>query len=141
MKENERNVVRDFMKKFGVVEERPQESTGKIESITLDRGEGKVMAEYNGKQIDFSAPRGSAQSFRLIKLRKLIYLNSRDSQYVPTDLQERLVTEMACSHAHGDFGLLGPKGSGKTIVVEEFARRMGYTTDTMVMYQVGSFVT
>ncbi|CAJ0945171.1 unnamed protein product, partial [Mesorhabditis belari] len=122
MKENERNVVRDFMKKFGVIEERPQASHGKIESITMKSEQNEVNAEYNGKQIEFTAPKGSATVFK-------------DSQYVSTNLQERLVTEMSCSHAHGDFGLLGAKGSGKTMVIEEFAKRMGYTTDTMVMYQ------
>ena len=44
---------------------------------------------------------------------------------------------MASAHSNGDFGVLGPKGCGKTAIIEEFAKKFGYATETMVMYQVG----
>ncbi|MFH4975896.1 hypothetical protein AB6A40_002605 [Gnathostoma spinigerum] len=55
--------------------------------------------------------------------------------YVPNAEHDRLLSEMALCHGIGDFCLLGPRGSGKTTVVEEFAKRFNYEPTTIMMYQ------
>ncbi|VDK17925.1 unnamed protein product [Anisakis simplex] len=54
--------------------------------------------------------------------------------YVSNVEHDRLLADMAMSHAVGDFCVVGPKGSGKTTVVEQFAKRMGYSISTMTLY-------
>ncbi|CAJ0583659.1 unnamed protein product, partial [Mesorhabditis spiculigera] len=121
MKENEQNVVADFTKKFDVANENAR-SHIEFEKVELAPAEADVAIAYGGKMVTFKAPRGHAEAFR-------------ETNYVTTSLQEKMVSELAVSHSVGDFGLLGPKGSGKTVVIEEFAKRFGYNTDTMVLHQ------
>lgn len=42
---------------------------------------------------------------------------------------------MVLTHAYSDFCVLGERGSGKTTIIEEFANRLGYNTETVVLYQ------
>ena len=39
------------------------------------------------------------------------------------------------THSGADFCILGSRGSGKSTILEEFARRLGYETETIVLYQ------
>jgi ABC-type cobalamin/Fe3+-siderophores transport system ATPase subunit len=52
---------------------------------------------------------------------------------------EHLLAELLLIHSITDFCLLGPRGSGKSTVLHEFARRLGYTQlETIVLYQVNN---
>lgn len=56
--------------------------------------------------------------------------------YVSNPEHEKAIAEMTLTHAVSDFCVLGAKGSGKTTVVEEFGRRLGYHMSTLTLYQV-----
>ncbi|KAL6723384.1 hypothetical protein Aduo_018396 [Ancylostoma duodenale] len=64
---------------------------------------------------------------------------SESSCFVSTPQYETLLTDLAVAHSQGDFALIGAKGSGKTKVIGELAARLGFTTETIVLYQVRNF--
>lgn len=41
------------------------------------------------------------------------------------------------THAAGDFCLVGPSGSGKSIIVKKFAEILNYEVEPVILYQVG----
>eukprot|EP00123_Amoebidium_parasiticum_P006917 comp17745_c0_seq1/m.17730 comp17745_c0_seq1/g.17730 ORF comp17745_c0_seq1/g.17730 comp17745_c0_seq1/m.17730 type:complete len:1028 (-) comp17745_c0_seq1:445-3528(-) len=55
--------------------------------------------------------------------------------FVPTPYHENLLAALTQSHVVGDICLLGGRGVGKSAVVAEFARRLGYHVEPMFMYQ------
>jgi len=55
--------------------------------------------------------------------------------HVETAYHSMLVAELAVSHAAGDLCLVGPRGCGKTAVVGELAALLGYTVETVQLYQ------
>ncbi|VDP14490.1 unnamed protein product [Heligmosomoides polygyrus] len=61
--------------------------------------------------------------------------STEDRSFVSTPNQEALLAELAVAHSQGDFALLGPKGTGKTKLIAELAGRLGFTTETMILYQ------
>lgn len=46
------------------------------------------------------------------------------------------MTEMVLVHNISDFCLLGSRGTGKTAMVHEFAKKLGYSVETVILYQV-----
>ncbi|XGW33259.1 hypothetical protein V3C99_017601 [Haemonchus contortus] len=61
--------------------------------------------------------------------------SSEDRNFVSTPSQEALLADLAVAHSQGDFALLGAKGTGKTKLIAELAGRLGFNTDTMILYQ------
>ncbi|VDO38068.1 unnamed protein product [Haemonchus placei] len=61
--------------------------------------------------------------------------SSEDRSFVSTPSQEALLADLAVAHSQGDFALLGAKGTGKTKLIAELAGRLGFNTDTMILYQ------
>jgi len=55
--------------------------------------------------------------------------------YVKTESQETLVADMLLSHTTGDICLLGPRGSGKTMVANRFANLLSLEMEPIVLYQ------
>jgi von Willebrand factor A domain-containing protein 8 len=50
---------------------------------------------------------------------------------------DQLLADLLLLHSGGtDFCLLGARGLGKSTLVHEFARRLGYQLETVVLYQV-----
>lgn len=43
---------------------------------------------------------------------------------------------MMLIHSASDFCLIGARGSGKSVVVHEFAGKLGYSVENVVLYQV-----
>lgn len=72
----------------------------------------------------FSVPAGRGMDRRIIP----------HQTYRSTPQQEAILSDMLLSHAVSDICILGPTGCGKSVVVEEFARRLGYETDTIVLF-------
>uniref|UniRef100_A0A1I7X5C3 VWFA domain-containing protein n=1 Tax=Heterorhabditis bacteriophora TaxID=37862 RepID=A0A1I7X5C3_HETBA len=58
-----------------------------------------------------------------------------NKKFIRTQGQETLLTDLAIAHSQGDFALIGPKGSGKTIIIDELAKRLKFRTETMMLYQ------
>ncbi|KHJ98849.1 ATPase family protein [Oesophagostomum dentatum] len=45
-----------------------------------------------------------------------------------------MIADLAVAHSQGDFGVIGPRGCGKSKIVEELGARLGFTTETVVLY-------
>eukprot|EP00039_Didymoeca_costata_P004596 m.74562 g.74562 ORF g.74562 m.74562 type:complete len:1871 (+) comp12470_c0_seq4:171-5783(+) len=52
-----------------------------------------------------------------------------------TDSQEEVLFRLALSHSSRDFCLLGPRGVGKTVLIETLASRLGYDVQLLLMYK------
>ncbi|EDV28824.1 uncharacterized protein TRIADDRAFT_52086 [Trichoplax adhaerens] len=62
--------------------------------------------------------------------------NVEDIKYfVPTSYHSGTLADMILSHMMRDFCLIGPKGCGKTLLVQSFADILGYHTENVVLYQ------
>lgn len=57
-------------------------------------------------------------------------------KFVSTNELENHLFDMISLHAETDFCVLGTRGSGKSILINEFAQRLNYFTETIVLYQV-----
>ncbi|KRT81117.1 AAA protein [Oryctes borbonicus] len=55
--------------------------------------------------------------------------------YVETEGQNKLIHEMLQSFTVADFCLVGPRGCGKSILVNKMAEMMGKETEMIVLYQ------
>uniref|UniRef100_F1KQG7 VWFA domain-containing protein n=1 Tax=Ascaris suum TaxID=6253 RepID=F1KQG7_ASCSU len=117
-------VIKEFLKKFSIKDERPNPVTVTMEEHSA--ANDNVTVKWGREQLSFRAPRGTRGEEPKGPLWK---------PYVSNREHDRLLAEMAMSHAVGDFCVLGPKGCGKTTVVEQFAHRMGYLVSTMTLYQ------
>jgi von Willebrand factor A domain-containing protein 8 len=57
------------------------------------------------------------------------------TQFVNTQHQSTVLQECLQAHAVGDFCLVGAKGVGKSAIVREFSRALGYETTLICMYK------
>ncbi|XP_063429829.1 von Willebrand factor A domain-containing protein 8-like [Mytilus trossulus] len=55
--------------------------------------------------------------------------------FVPTPYLDNMLAEMIQSHMVGDFCIVGPRGSGKSAIVEQFAEMLGYHVEPIMLYQ------
>ena len=60
---------------------------------------------------------------------------SRDNKYVETSYQNHLLASLLESHLVSDICLIGPKGCGKSIIVQTLANLLGYEVEPVVLYQ------
>lgn len=61
--------------------------------------------------------------------------SSSHHHIVPTDAQTHTLRNMMLSHSSADLCLIGPRGVGKTVLVEEFARRLGYAIRPVLLHK------
>lgn len=81
-----------------------------------------VSIDSNGDKITIEVP-GGHQSSEI------------GHQFVDTNYQNYLLTEIIQSYAVGDICLIGPKGSGKSILVSQIAHTLNQSIEPMVLYQ------
>eukprot|EP00041_Stephanoeca_diplocostata_P021699 m.509785 g.509785 ORF g.509785 m.509785 type:complete len:1988 (-) comp21889_c0_seq22:1623-7586(-) len=55
--------------------------------------------------------------------------------FVPTELQTQTLRNMMLSHSSADLCLIGPRGVGKTVLVEQFARQLGYAIRPVLLHK------
>ncbi|EFA13666.1 von Willebrand factor A domain-containing protein 8-like Protein [Tribolium castaneum] len=55
--------------------------------------------------------------------------------YIETDYQNKLIEEMLQSEQTADFCIIGPRGSGKSLLVQQVANIAGKQTENIVLYQ------
>lgn len=65
---------------------------------------------------------------------KPMKINGNES-FVSTSYLDNLLAEMVQSHMVGDFCIVGPRGSGKSAIVEQFAALFGYHVEPIMLYQ------
>lgn len=81
-----------------------------------------VSIDSNGDKIIIEVP-GGHQSSEI------------GQQFIDTNYQNYLLTEIIQSYAVGDVCLIGPKGSGKSILVSQIAHTLNQSIEPMVLYQ------
>jgi nicotinamide riboside kinase len=69
------------------------------------------------------------------KLRSFLEAPRSSKIYIETEYQNRLIEEMLQSESVADFCLVGPKGCGKSILVQQLADILGKQTENIVLYQ------
>ena len=60
---------------------------------------------------------------------------NKQSNFVETPYQSWLIADLILSHSTSDICVVGPRGCGKSAVVEEMASVLGYQTETIQLYQ------
>ncbi|KAI6205157.1 Von Willebrand factor A domain-containing protein 8 [Aphelenchoides besseyi] len=117
-------ILEQFLEEFNVSSKRSKPSTSKIVNIQQKDNEATVVLDFDGKKLEFDAKCGLGSS------------DFHRHAFVSTPQHETFLAEIALTHSTSDFCILGPAGSGKTIVLEEFARRFGYKhVETIALYQ------
>ncbi|TKR72344.1 hypothetical protein L596_019812 [Steinernema carpocapsae] len=117
--DSDKQVLDEFKEKFDIKDETTKL---KIDEIVKLDNPSIVKVKINDAEV--TVPFGGAHESILQK-----------EAFVSTEELERLLAEMALSHSKGDFCLLGARGSGKTKVIDEFAKRFEYHTNTVILYQ------
>lgn len=122
-RDTEQSILNQFFENFKI--ERPtQVPISKLRPID-QQGDGtaNLQLEYNGKHIQLKAWSGHETK------------HPHFHEFVSTTDFETLLGQLALTHASGaDFCILGDKGSGKSTVITEFAKRFGYATETIALY-------
>ncbi|KAK6061172.1 ATPase family protein [Cooperia oncophora] len=125
-KEHEVKVAEEFVDKFISERSGSHESTAVITHVSTSDEEGsrsiEVSVDHSGKTRKFSTDVNGKPS-------------KEDRSFVSTPQQETLLANLAIAHSQGDFALLGAKGTGKTKLIAELAARLGFSTETMILYQ------
>ena len=57
------------------------------------------------------------------------------NDYVPTPYHDMLLAELLLSHSVKDICLIGPRGCGKSLIVDRMADLLGYDTEHIMLYQ------
>ncbi|KAK6745050.1 hypothetical protein RB195_011638 [Necator americanus] len=122
-KEYQTRLVEDFVKKF-ISERTPPPSSviASVEMVDNETRKADIWIEQSGNRLTFTTDVTKPSC-------------SEERDFVSTPQHETLLANLAIAHSQGDFALIGNKGSGKTKLVGELAARLGFTTDTMVLYQ------
>ncbi|EYC24830.1 hypothetical protein Y032_0013g2127 [Ancylostoma ceylanicum] len=122
-KEHQVKLVNDFIAKF--ISEKTSSVPSCIRTVkTVEGTVGKVAISIE-----------KAQEHRTFTTDVTGSTSSENRGFVPTPQYETLLTNLAIAHSQGDFALIGAKGAGKTKVIGELAARLGFTTETIVLYQ------
>lgn len=57
------------------------------------------------------------------------------NSYIETNYQNNLLTDMLQTYHVSDFCLIGPRGCGKSLLIEKLAEVLGKETESIVLYQ------
>lgn len=116
--------VHSLMKSLQINHERdsPKQKIVSINKIQ-DSNQSLVKILVGKKIVEIAVPSGSKRT------------NEQLNEFVETDYQNNLLSDIIQSHAVGDFCLIGPKGSGKSALIFELSRLLDQTFEPMVLYQ------
>ena len=93
----------------------------------VDRSKATVKIKIGNEKSEFPAPVGNHAANGGSP--------SSSTSYVPTSYHDSLIGELMLSHAAHDFCLIGPRGCGKTVIVERLADMLGYEVEPIMLYQ------
>ncbi|XP_050442272.1 von Willebrand factor A domain-containing protein 8 [Adelges cooleyi] len=85
--------------------------------------DNKVEIVFNNSA-SFSAPCGSMLTNTAI-----------DQHLIKTNYQDVVLSDLALSHSANDICIVGPRGCGKTAIVNQFAAILNYDVETISLYQ------
>ncbi|CAI5456254.1 unnamed protein product [Caenorhabditis angaria] len=110
--QSEKDLIDQFKKKFELsVHEKPR----KI--VSVEDQKVKISGD-----VEVTIPKSSHHS-------------SVSTSWVETEKQETLLADLAVSFSKGDFVLIGPKGSGKSRILNELSKRLNFEYSSMVLHQ------
>lgn len=108
-------------------------AAGRIERVRMAEG-----ANLPNRLAEVKVSLGGAQHLLRVRCgsRDVQQEELRKQQYVPTGYQDSLLAEIMTSFSAGrDVCLIGPRGCGKSVVVEQLARELGYESEHLMLYQ------
>lgn len=136
-RDTEQSILDQFVEKFKI-QKQPNKATS-MELKQIDRQQDNIAnlkLDCNGTTLTLTARCGNESlfgplSYQLAASAKHPHLH----KFVSTDAIETFLSQISLTHASGaDFCILGYKGSGKTTVITEFAKRFGYSIETIALY-------
>uniref|UniRef100_H2MDU3 von Willebrand factor A domain-containing protein 8 n=1 Tax=Oryzias latipes TaxID=8090 RepID=H2MDU3_ORYLA len=89
------------------------------------QGHVDVKLSIADKEITFQSPAGTNEA----------HPPHSNPTFVSTPGHSQLLAEMMQSHIVKDICLIGPKGSGKSVIAREFANMLGYSVEPVMLYQ------
>uniref|UniRef100_A0A3P9LZX2 von Willebrand factor A domain-containing protein 8 n=1 Tax=Oryzias latipes TaxID=8090 RepID=A0A3P9LZX2_ORYLA len=89
------------------------------------QGHVDVKLSIADKEITFQSPAGTNEA----------HPPHSNPTFISTPGHSQLLAEMMQSHIVKDICLIGPKGSGKSVIAREFANMLGYSVEPVMLYQ------
>ncbi|UJR36210.1 hypothetical protein I4U23_028942 [Adineta vaga] len=100
-----------------------ENSSKKIIHIDRQETQATVSYEMNGKQYKISVPAHDSSSTMI------------PPTFIKTSYHDQLLSDLMLSHSIGDICLVGPKGCGKSLIVDHFASLLNYPIEYFVLYK------
>ncbi|KAL8625507.1 hypothetical protein ACOMHN_014596 [Nucella lapillus] len=118
-----KTAVTDTLSKFELTDSGATD--GAVKSVVKEGQEAAVQIAVGRKKYNLKLAAGQVDSVP----------SGRDGTFVPTDYHDQFLSEMMQSHLAKDFCIVGPRGSGKSVVVKQFADMLGYHLEPIMLYQ------
>lgn len=119
--------VEDTMKNFHIdVSSAPESQSLRVERLSVSTatpGRAAVVISVDGRDNELVVPAGPHQSL------------SESGEFVKTEYHDRFIADLILSHSVKDFCVIGPKGCGKSVVIERLADLLGYEIEPIMLYQ------
>nr|XP_046259782.1 von Willebrand factor A domain-containing protein 8 [Scatophagus argus] len=123
-----RTAVEGVLSRFELLDGHRQPAPSAILNVSLTKdleGHADVTICVADKDITFQVPAGT----------KKLCPPNRSRIFVSTPSHSQLMAEMMQSHMAKDICLIGAKGCGKSVIAREFAEMLGYSTESVMLYQ------
>ncbi|KAF7665107.1 hypothetical protein LDENG_00155060 [Lucifuga dentata] len=123
-----RTAVEGVLGRFELLDGRQQSAPRTVLSMSLARdseGHADVTLRITDKDVTFQVPAGSKEP------------RPPDSRtmFINTPSHTQLIADMMLSHMVKDICLIGAKGCGKSMIARQFAEMLGYSTESVMLYQ------
>ncbi|GLG92294.1 Uncharacterized protein GBIM_00022, partial [Gryllus bimaculatus] len=115
--------VENVLSTFQVLPRHSKSVSMNINNVIPKNGTAEVEITVERKSSVLQVPCGS--------LRENVVTND----FVPNVYQEKLLADLMLSHQFKDICVIGPRGCGKSATVSEFAKRLNYVVEPIVLYQ------
>uniref|UniRef100_A0A1B6BXM8 VWFA domain-containing protein n=1 Tax=Clastoptera arizonana TaxID=38151 RepID=A0A1B6BXM8_9HEMI len=114
--------VEDILNSFRIKQE---EHIPEIETISVGENFTNAVLKCQGKKAAVLVPCGNITPTSTTDIKN----------YVRTEFHEKSLVECLESHSCTDICILGPRGCGKSTLVNRLAHKLGYTVQPIVLYQ------
>ncbi|CAF3738770.1 unnamed protein product [Rotaria sordida] len=117
-----KQVIQHMFKQLAI-QEQVEKSSKKI--LNINRQETKAIVDYeiNGKKYQITVPAHDTS------------LPITSPTFISTSYHDQLLSDLILSHAIGDICLVGPKGCGKSLIIDQFASLLNYPIEYFVLYK------
>ncbi|CAF3396834.1 unnamed protein product [Rotaria sp. Silwood1] len=105
------------------IQQQVEKSSKKILKIIRQETKAIVDYEMNGKKYKITVPAHDTS------------LPITSPTFISTSYHDQLLSDLMLSHAIGDICLVGPKGCGKSLIIDHFASLLNYPIEYFVLYK------